>query len=64
MQQTELDKRIKAIRLEKSMLKKSLDLITDDSKKLQTEKKIVILNNDMKKLREQFKKEKIKDERN
>lgn len=58
MKQKELDDLIGSLRMEKLMLIKSKDRVTDDIKIKAIEKKIVEVNKEMKNLREKFKKEK------
>ncbi len=60
MKQNDLDDLIGSLRMEKLMLIKSKDRVTDDIKIKAIEKKIVEVNKEMKNLREKFKKEKEK----
>ncbi len=57
MLQSEMDDKISALRIEKLMLIKSKERVTDSDKILAIEKRIVQVNNEMKELRRKFKNE-------
>lgn len=64
MKREELDDKIGALRIEKLMLQKSKERVTDDTKIKAIEKRILEVNKEMKEEIENFKKEKEKNERN
>ena len=64
MNREELDEKIGALRIEKLMLQKSKERVTDDTKIKAIEKRILEVNKEMKEEIENFKKEKEKNERN
>ena len=64
MNREKLDDKIGALRIEKLMLQKSRERVTDDTKIKAIDKKILEVNKEMKEEIEKFKKEKEKNERN
>lgn len=64
MNREELDEKISSLRIEKLMLQKSKERVTDDTKIKAIEKRILEVNKEMKEEIEKFKKEKEKNERN
>lgn len=64
MNREELDEKIGALRIEKLMLQKSKERVTDDAKIKAIDKRIIDVNKEMKEEIEKFKKEKEKNERN
>ena len=64
MNRESLDDKIGALRIEKRMLQKSMERVTDDTKIKAIEKRILEVNKEMKEEIENFKKEKEKNGRN